>query len=190
MRDDGHVLALSWRRFMTVELGDQAVEALEQRLELAVGELVAPSIVRPPSLPESEPSRASGPSRTSSRSSAPGPGLERLDPAGGAEMRDGDPRQLVGRVGEHADPHAVRLQPAQRRGRRCARAQVDGRVILGEPLEQDTPVRQLLVEVGRVDVGAARDVREPRVVERPRVPQDGIELDRHRRHPLDPSSLR
>ena len=161
---------------MRVELGREPVEPLEQRLELAVGELVPLHQVGKSARERTV--RVSGPSRSSSALERPGPRLERLDPPRRAEMGRGDAGELLGRVGEDADPDALGLQPAQRRGRRRARAQVDGRVILGEALEQRPPVRKLLVEPGRIDVRPPGDVREPGVVEGARVAENAVELDR------------
>ncbi len=113
----------------------------------------------------------------------PGPRLERLDPPCGA--RDGPRATRASSSGASVKTpirDAVGLKPPERRGRRRARAEVDGRVILGESLEHRPPVRQLLVEPVRIDLGPPRDVREPGVIERPRVAEDAVELDRDRRH--------
>ena len=59
-------------------------------------------------------------------------------------------------------------------------------MVLGEPLEQDAPVRQLLLEPLAVDVRAARDVDEPRVLQRARVAENAVELDRDRGHQMRP----
>ena len=64
-----------------------------------------------------------------------------------------------------------------------------GLVYLGEALQHASPVRQLLVEPLRVDLSAARDIFEPGLVERPRVAEDTIKLDRDSSHGwmLDPT---
>src|SRR5439155_18504029 len=66
---------------------------------------------------------------------------------------------------------------------RClgARTQVDGGMILCEPLQQRSPVRQLLFEASRIDVRTARDVGEERLPQRLRVAEDR-EVERDRRH--------
>jgi hypothetical protein len=67
----------------------------------------------------------------------------------GAELREGDARELVRRVGEDAHANAAGFQPAKRSSRVCVRAQVDGCPVFGEPLEQDAPVSGRRVELGR-----------------------------------------
>src|ERR687885_1835271 len=73
-------------------------------------------------------------------------GLERLEPPRDAELRRGDADERLGRVGEGPEPDAVGAEPAQSRVHLRARAQVDGRVLLGEALEQRAPVPDDAVE--------------------------------------------
>ena len=172
----------SWRRLMRCSSSTTRSRRSSSASSWRSVSSAAPSLEAAESARRANARASSGPSVASSRSSEPGPGLERLDPPGGAELRDGDPRELLGRVGEDAEPHALGLQPAQRRRRRRVRPQVDGRVVLGEALEQRraSSAARSSSRLG-VDVRAARDVLEPGVPERPRVAEHAVEVDRERR---------
>ena len=90
------------------------------------------------------------------------------------------------------EPNAGAAEPPQRRVHLRARTQMDRRVLLGEALEQRPPVPDDAVEhrcrggaIRRkldLDAGAPRHVLEPRAPERPRVAEDGVEVERECLH--------
>lgn len=61
-------------------------------------------------------------------------------------------------------------------------------MLLCEPLEQDAPVAESIVErllvgrLGELDAVAARGVRDPGAPEWSRVAEHGVEVDRERHH--------
>jgi hypothetical protein len=119
-------------------------------------------------------------------------GLERLEPARDAQVRDGDAGERLRGVRERADPDSGALEAAESGVCLRARPQIERRVVLGEALEQRRPVAEPLVEgfrrhrsvVGQVegDSRTPRSVGEPGVPERPRVSEDGVEVKRERSH--------
>ena len=109
-------------------------------------------------------------------------------------MGERDAGELLRGVGKDADLDAAGVQAAQLLGNIRVAAQVNGRPLLREALEQRPPVRQLLVEGADVDAVPARGVLEPvsperfRVAERAELDGDRLHRGRRRSHSSIPSA--
>src|SRR6266516_1320126 len=95
-----------------------------------------------------------------------GTALEHLDMAFCTQMGQGDSRELGRCVGEDADARAACAELPQNGAHVCVPPEIDRRALLCEPLQQLSPVRQLLVQLVDVDAEAAACVFEPVAPER------------------------
>ena len=180
-----------------VDFRVQPVEALEQRVELAIGDFVLLHRVnckgRADRVPDDERLRAEPLEQAIERS---GSRLERLDSAVGSELGDRDSRQCLGRVGEHAEPVAARGERSERGADLRVGPQVDRRAVLREAAKGGPPVADpvlgprvellrrldaILGKRGRIQrrdrMEPPRRVGEPVAPERPRVAEH-VQLDR------------
>src|SRR5262249_28492647 len=89
------------------------------------------------------------------------PRLERVEPAGARELCRGDAGQRLGPVGEGADTDACRLEPPKRCVHLSGRPQVSAGVVLGEALQQRSPVADSGVELVLDSARVVREALEP-----------------------------
>ena len=109
---------------------------------------------------------------------------ERLDRRARSDVRERHHGEFARRVGEHAEPRPVRLQPPQQRARLGVRTEEDGRPVGGEALEQGPPFAERLVEQRRRRdaVGRHRRAAPACAATRPRAtPPRGAACRRERR---------
>jgi len=196
-REQNESLLLRCRPVETIELVSDPIEAFEQRVQLPVSDvpLFHASILRGALLKKLgatsdddcvSPETFQEPVEGARASLYGGQTTPR------SKLREGDSRQRLGRVGEHADLTTSGHQRPQSGARLGIPAHVHGGALLGESLEQDAPVATApLIELrrrfasverqsARFDAQKVRRRGEPLVPEPTGVAQRSIEVDRHR----------
>src|SRR5512132_1236743 len=96
-------------------------------------------------------------------------------------MGKGNAGELLRRVREDTDADAAGVQASERRTHVRVAPEVDRRAVLRVALEEPAPVRQLGVEIVRIDAVAAASVVEPVLPQRVSGPESG-EADRQGLH--------
>ncbi len=141
-----------------VQLGGQAVEPFEDRVQLPVVKIfVSTSTLAPGRAPRRE--EVLGPS-SERRSRRPAPDLDELDGTLAPQAGHGDSGQLGGRVRVDAEPASRRGQRAEGRGRIGARPEVDGRPVPREMLERAPPIADALLGPA-IELSSAAAPRSP-----------------------------